>query len=100
MSRSVAWRHSCPVKVKERLDHASTARLYILHQTGPTGFHIKEEGKDRKLKVTRNMLLFNFGIQSSNKIVEDENTTKSPYRVFMGSLSIENSVEIWSKKFP
>eukprot|EP00800_Vazella_pourtalesii_P020939 TRINITY_DN758_c0_g3_i3.p1 TRINITY_DN758_c0_g3~~TRINITY_DN758_c0_g3_i3.p1 ORF type:complete len:434 (-),score=81.19 TRINITY_DN758_c0_g3_i3:655-1956(-) len=51
MSRSVAWRHSCPVKVKERLDHASTARLYILHQTGPTGFHIKEEGKDRKLKV-------------------------------------------------
>ncbi|KAI6649338.1 E3 ubiquitin-protein ligase ZSWIM2-like isoform X2 [Oopsacas minuta] len=51
MSRSVAWRHYCPTKIKERLTLASTARLYILHQTGPTGFHIKEEGKDRKLKV-------------------------------------------------
>ena len=55
MSRSVVWRLSCPNKVKERIDTASTARLYILHQTGPTGFHVKEEGKDKKLKVHRQM---------------------------------------------
>eukprot|EP00794_Sanderia_malayensis_P003262 gene3262-3743_t len=51
MSRSIGWRRVCPDDVKTRIDEALVARLYILRETGPTGFLVKQDGSDAKLKV-------------------------------------------------
>ena len=51
MTKHVACRRSCPETVKNRIQQALQATLYILHQTGPTGFLLKEEGTSKKLKV-------------------------------------------------
>ena len=53
VARSVTWRRICPDEVERRIDEASQVTLYILHQTGPTGFVLKEEGK-KKVKVGGN----------------------------------------------
>ena len=51
MARSVSWRRICPDQVSRRIDQALEARFYILRETGPTGFLVKEDEYDKKLKV-------------------------------------------------
>lgn len=51
MARRVPWRRVCPDVVMSRIDEAIQARIYLLRETGPTGFLLKEDGSDRKLKV-------------------------------------------------
>ena len=51
MARRVPWRRVCPDVVASRIDEAIQARIYLLRETGPTGFLLKEDGSDRKLKV-------------------------------------------------
>lgn len=51
MTRQVPWRRSCPDIVVNRIEDASQARIYLLRETGPTGFLLKEDGLDRKFKV-------------------------------------------------
>ncbi len=53
MARSVSWRRASPECVELRAEQALRATVYILHQTGPTGFVVKEEGSRRKLKVSQ-----------------------------------------------
>lgn len=53
MSRSVSWRRLCTDLVSERIQEALHSVVYILHQTGPTGYVIKKEGEDKKHKVTQ-----------------------------------------------
>lgn len=51
-TRGVAWRRVCPDGVTRQLEEATRMTLYIVHQTGPTGFFLKEDGARKKLKVT------------------------------------------------
>jgi len=51
MARSVSWRRICPDQVSRRIEQALEARFYILRETGPTGFLVKEDEHDKKLKV-------------------------------------------------
>lgn len=51
MARRVPWRRTCPDVVANRIEDASAARIYLLRETGPTGFLLKEDGVDRKFKV-------------------------------------------------
>ncbi|XP_065053622.1 E3 ubiquitin-protein ligase Zswim2-like [Rhopilema esculentum] len=51
MSRSIPWRRSCPDIVKRRIDNALEARFYILRESGPTGFLVKQEDEEKKYKV-------------------------------------------------
>lgn len=51
MARRVPWRRTCPDVVMNRIEDASQARIYLLRETGPTGFLLKEDGLDRKFKV-------------------------------------------------
>ena len=51
MARSVGWRRECNDVVYRRIEEALEVTLYIVHQTGPTGFVVKEEGRAKKLKV-------------------------------------------------
>ncbi|XP_064614555.1 E3 ubiquitin-protein ligase ZSWIM2-like [Liolophura sinensis] len=51
MSRSVAWRRAISDAASWRQDQALNATMYILRQTGPTGFLLKEEGETKKFKV-------------------------------------------------
>ena len=51
MARSVSWRRICPDQVNRRIEQALEARFYILRETGPTGFLVKEDEHDKKLKV-------------------------------------------------
>lgn len=51
MTRQVPWRRTCPDIVVNRIEDASQARIYLLRETGPTGFLLKEDGLDRKFKV-------------------------------------------------
>ena len=46
------WRRACPEVVKGKADEALQATIYILMQTGPTGFVLKEEGTIKKVKVS------------------------------------------------
>ena len=50
-TRGVAWRRVCPDGVIRQLEEAAGVTLYIVHQTGPTGFILKEDGARKKLKV-------------------------------------------------
>ena len=51
MSRSVSWRRICPDTVKRRIEEALNARFYILRETGPTGFLVKQDESDKNFKV-------------------------------------------------
>nr|XP_022306012.1 uncharacterized protein LOC111112643 isoform X2 [Crassostrea virginica] len=51
MSRSVAWRRTCNDLVFWRQCQALNATIYILRETGPTGFLLKEEGETKPVKV-------------------------------------------------
>ncbi|KAK3716946.1 hypothetical protein QZH41_014638 [Actinostola sp. cb2023] len=51
MSRQVPWRRSCPDVVSRRIEQANQARIYLLRETGPTGFLVKEDGVEKKFKV-------------------------------------------------
>ena len=51
MARRIPWRRNCPDVVKERIENALQARIYLLRETGPTGFLLKEDGIDKKFKV-------------------------------------------------
>ncbi|XP_048755909.1 E3 ubiquitin-protein ligase ZSWIM2-like isoform X2 [Ostrea edulis] len=51
MSRSVAWRRTCNDAVFWRQCQALNATIYILRETGPTGFLLKEEGEAKPVKV-------------------------------------------------
>lgn len=51
MARSVRWRRECSDIVRRRIEEALQITLYIVHQTGPTGFIVKEDGRSKKMKV-------------------------------------------------
>ena len=51
MARSVAWRRAVSDAVSWRQDQSQNAIIYILRETGPTGFLLKEEGETKKYKV-------------------------------------------------
>lgn len=48
-SRSVSWRRLCNDTVSKRIDEALQTVIYIVHQTGPTGFVLKQG--ENKFKV-------------------------------------------------
>ena len=50
---SVTWRRTCPEEVSRRMERALEATLYILHQTGPVGFVVKQEGVGKKHKASK-----------------------------------------------
>lgn len=45
------WRSKCPDVLLTRITQGFEAQLYLLRQTGPTGFLVKEHDNDRKYKV-------------------------------------------------
>ncbi|XP_069110456.1 uncharacterized protein [Argopecten irradians] len=51
MSRSVAWRRNCNDLVNWRQTEALNATMYILRETGPTGFLLQEEGEQKPFKA-------------------------------------------------
>lgn len=51
MARSVPWRRACPDQLDRCFEEAARVTLYIVHQTGPTGFILKEDGSRKKVKV-------------------------------------------------
>ena len=51
MARSVAWRRTCPDLIAQRMEQALQSTIYILHETGPTAFVLKEERSNKKVKV-------------------------------------------------
>lgn len=57
MSRQVPWRRICPDVVCHRIEQANQARIYLLRETGPTGFLLKEDGNDKKFKVSLKLCL-------------------------------------------
>ena len=50
-TRAALWRRVCPDGVARQFDEVPRTTLYILHQTGPTGFILKEDGVRKKIKV-------------------------------------------------
>lgn len=51
MARSVGWRRECSNTVRRRIEEALQVKLYIVHQVGPTGFILKEDGRTKKQNV-------------------------------------------------
>ncbi|KAH3840283.1 E3 ubiquitin-protein ligase ZSWIM2-like isoform X2 [Dreissena polymorpha] len=51
MARSVPWRRECNDVVFWRQTEAQNATIYILRETGPTGFLLKEEGETKPCKA-------------------------------------------------
>ncbi|XP_062505171.1 E3 ubiquitin-protein ligase ZSWIM2-like [Corticium candelabrum] len=51
MSRVFSWRRVCPEKVQSRIEEALQSRIYLLNQTGPTGFILRQEGAATKYRV-------------------------------------------------
>ncbi|BFY98253.1 hypothetical protein BsWGS_01293 [Bradybaena similaris] len=51
MSRSVHWRMTVSDSCNWHQSQALNATIYILRQTGPTGFLLKEEGETKNVKV-------------------------------------------------
>lgn len=45
------WRRTITDAANWHQDQALNATIYILRQTGPTGFLLKEEGEEKKFKV-------------------------------------------------
>ena len=60
MARSVSWRRTVSDNLSWRQDQAQSATIYILRETGPTGFLLKEEGETKKFKVNLGLTLDNF----------------------------------------
>ena len=52
MARASNWRRTCPDSVRRTMDELQGATVYLLHQTGPTGFVVKAENNDKKCKVS------------------------------------------------
>ena len=52
MARSVSWKRTASDAVSWRQDQALSSTIYILRETGPTGFLLKEEGETKKFKVS------------------------------------------------
>eukprot|EP00116_Pleurobrachia_bachei_P003143 sb/3463405/ len=52
MSRSVAWRRNCSDVVHWRQVQAMQARLYVLQESGPTAFILREQDSPKKLRVS------------------------------------------------
>jgi len=52
MSRSVPWRRTCSDTVHWRQLQALQATVYVLQQTGPTAFLVKEGDSSKKLRVS------------------------------------------------
>ena len=52
MSRSVPWRRACSDVVHWRQLQAIQARIYVLQESGPTAFIVKEHDSAKKLRVT------------------------------------------------
>ncbi|KAK0070090.1 E3 ubiquitin-protein ligase ZSWIM2-like isoform X2, partial [Biomphalaria pfeifferi] len=50
MARSVAWRRTVSDACCWHQTQALESTLYILRQTGPTGFLLKEEGETKNVK--------------------------------------------------
>ena len=46
------WRSTCPDKLLTSIANIQEARLYLLRQTGPTGFLVKEHEGESKYKVS------------------------------------------------
>ncbi|XP_052792544.1 E3 ubiquitin-protein ligase ZSWIM2-like isoform X2 [Mya arenaria] len=51
MARSVPWQRQCSDGVFWRQTQAQNATIYILRETGPTGFLLKEEGETKPCKA-------------------------------------------------
>ena len=51
MSRSVAWRRTCSDAASWHQDEAISATIYILREIGPTGFLLKDDAEDKKVRV-------------------------------------------------
>lgn len=51
MSRTKPWRHALSDVACASQAFAASATMYILRQTGPTGFLLKEEGETKDFKV-------------------------------------------------
>ena len=52
MARSVSWRRSCPEGVRRTIEELQNVTIYLLHQSGPTGFVVKMEKSDKKFKAS------------------------------------------------
>lgn len=51
MPRNVPWRRNLSDVVCASQAFAANATIYILRQTGPTGFLLKEEGETKDVKA-------------------------------------------------
>ena len=49
--RSTSWQRTCSDTISWRQDQALNSTIYILRETGPTGFLLKEDGDTKKYKV-------------------------------------------------
>jgi E3 ubiquitin-protein ligase ZSWIM2 len=49
--RSTSYQRTCSDAISWRQDQALNATIYILRETGPTGFLLKEDGDNKKHKV-------------------------------------------------
>ena len=47
------WKRVCSDTISWRQDQALNATIYIISQTGPTGFLLKEDGENKKFKVNQ-----------------------------------------------
>ena len=52
-TRSVSWRRSCNDVVSNRIDEALNCTVYILQQTGPTAFILKQDRVNKRHKVKK-----------------------------------------------
>ena len=51
MARNTSFRSKCTELVSLRQSNAMDSTIYILRETGPTGYLLKEEGQPKKFKV-------------------------------------------------
>lgn len=57
MSRAAPWRRVCPENVRSRIEKALGSRIYLLNQTGPTGFVLREDDRATKYRVRRHVMV-------------------------------------------
>lgn len=79
MARRVPWRRVCPDVVASRIDEAIQARIYLLRETGPTGFLLKEDGSDRKLKVCFRKFNYFYKINCSQRTFSSNCISPFPF---------------------
>jgi len=51
MSRSIPWRRTCSDAVSWHQDEALSATIFILREIGPTGFLLKDDAEEKKVRV-------------------------------------------------